>query len=222
MLVPWVTCLIVPLGINGFAGVFSWPLGYVIIRVLVEGVQVYNEDQVALVIPDCTGFGSQVPVTLGTPTIHQIINMIEESVVDELSVSLNGLRIGQLLACQWAGLPVQKEPIANQTVDPTNLNEAVKTTQKEEVDAFSSNIMHSQMKTLLLWNNMHVMTQSLKGGDGPHLPHGLSVVNMYTEVISGSKWAVAVVGNLTAAQITITKGVKVTQMVAANVVPQWK
>ena len=34
---------------------------------------------------------------------------------------------------------------------------------------------------------MHVMTQSLKGGDGPHLPHGLSVVNTYPEVISGSK-----------------------------------
>ena len=66
------------------------------------------------------------------------------------------------------------------------------------------------MKTLLLGNNMHVITQSLKGGDGPHLPHGLSVVNMYTEVISGSKQAVVVVKNLTATSITIAKGVKVT------------
>ena len=31
---------------------------------------------------------------------------------------------------------------------------------------------------------MHVMIQVLKGGEGPHLPHGLSVVNMYTKVIS--------------------------------------
>ena len=43
------------------------------------------------------------------------------------------------------------------------------------------------MKSMLLGNNMHVMTQSLKGVDGPHLPCGLSVVNMYTEVTSGSK-----------------------------------
>ena len=50
------------------------------------------------------------------------------------------------------------------------------------------------MKTLLLGNNMHVMTQSLKGGDG-HLPHGLSVVNTYTEVISGSKQVAVVVKN---------------------------
>ena len=34
---------------------------------------------------------------------------------------------------------------------------------------------------------MYVMTQSLKGVDGPHLPHGLSVVNTYTKVISVSK-----------------------------------
>ena len=33
---------------------------------------------------------------------------------------------------------------------------------------------------------MHVMAQSLKGGDGPHLPQGLSMVKTYTKVISGS------------------------------------
>ena len=27
---------------------------------------------------------------------------------------------------------------------------------------------------------MHVMTQTLRGGDTPYLPHGLSVVNTYT------------------------------------------
>ena len=78
------------LGINGFEGLFSWPLGYVIIRVQVEGMQGYNEDQVALVIPDPTAFGSQVPVTLGTLTIKWIINVIKESKIDELLASLKG------------------------------------------------------------------------------------------------------------------------------------
>ena len=75
------------LGINDFGGLFSIPLGYVIIRVQVEGVQSYNEDQVALVIPDSTSFGSQVPITLGTPTINQNIKMIKESKIDELLAS---------------------------------------------------------------------------------------------------------------------------------------
>ena len=83
-------------------------------------------------------------------------------------------------------LSIQRETVTNQIVDPADFNEAVKTTKKEEVDAFSSKIIHSQMKTLLLGNNMHVMTQSLKGCDGPHLPPGLSVVNTYTNMISGA------------------------------------
>ena len=87
------------LDINSFRGVFSCPFGYVIIRIQVEGVLGYNKDQVALVIPDSTGFGSQVPVTLGTPTINWIINVIKESEINELSISLNGSRIAQLLAC---------------------------------------------------------------------------------------------------------------------------
>ena len=75
------------------------------------------------------------------------------------------------------------------------------------------------MKTLLLENSMHVMTQSLKGGDGTHLSHGLSVMNTYTKVISGSKWVTVVVKNLMAALITIIKGIKIIQVVAVNVVP---
>ena len=40
---------------------------------------------------------------------------------------------------------------------------------------------------MLLGKSMKVMTQILKGGDGPHLSHSLSVVNTYTKVIFGSK-----------------------------------
>ena len=58
------------MGINGFWGLFSQPWGYVIVRVQVEGVRGFDKDQVALVIPDATAFGSQVPITLGTPTIN--------------------------------------------------------------------------------------------------------------------------------------------------------
>ena len=47
--------------------------------------------------------------------------------------------------------------------DSINLNEVVKTTKSEEIDAFSSKIIHGQMKTLLLGSNMHVMTQTLRG-----------------------------------------------------------
>ena len=206
------------LGINGFRVVFSWPFGYVIIRVQIEGVGIYNEDQVALVISDSTVLVSQVPVTLGTPTINWIINVIKESEIDELSASMNGSRIAWLLACQSAEPSIQREDATNQTMDPTDLKEMVITTK--EIDALSSKIIHGQTKTLLLGNNIHVMTQSLKGDDGPHLPHSLSVVNTYTRVISDSKQVAVVVKNLMADLITITKGIKIAQVVSPNAVPQ--
>ena len=98
-----------PLGINGFGGVFSQPLVYIIIRVQVEGVWGYDKDWAAPVVPGFTIFGSQVPVTLGTPTINQIINVIKESEIDELLAFLNGLRMSQLLACQQAELLLKGE-----------------------------------------------------------------------------------------------------------------
>ena len=70
-------------------------------------------DKVTLVIPDSTEFGSRVLVTLGTPTINQIINVIKKSEINELSVFLNESRIAQLLACWQAELSSQKETVAN-------------------------------------------------------------------------------------------------------------
>ena len=64
------------------------------------------------------------------------------------------------------------------------------------------------------------MTQSLKGDDEPHLPHGMSVVNMHAKVTSRNKWVAVVVENMRPILITISKGIKVTQVVAANAVPQ--
>ena len=107
----------------------------------------------------------------------------------------------------------------HQIVDLNDLKEAVKNDKEGRGRCFFVQNNTWQMKTILLRNNMHVMTQALKGGDGPHLPHSLSVVNMYTEAISGSNQFVVVVKNLMAVPITVEKGIKVAQVVGVNVVP---
>ena len=48
---------------------YTRPLGYMVIWVQVDGVWGYDEDQIALVIPDFSNFAIRVPVILGTPTI---------------------------------------------------------------------------------------------------------------------------------------------------------
>ena len=53
----------------GLGNAYMRPLAYVIIWVQVDRVQGYDEDQIALVIPDLSNFVAQIPVILGTPTI---------------------------------------------------------------------------------------------------------------------------------------------------------
>ena len=73
---------------------------------------------------------------------------------------------------------------------------------------------------MFLGSNMHVMMQAPEEGNGSDLPHRLSIMNIYTKMATGSK-QVAVMGkNLTAALISITKGAKITQVIAANAIPQ--
>ena len=53
----------------GLGNAYTRPLGYMLIWVQVDGVWGYDEDQIALVIPDFSKFAARVPVILGMPTI---------------------------------------------------------------------------------------------------------------------------------------------------------
>ena len=60
----------------GLGNAYTCPLGYIIVWVQVDGVQGYDEDQIALVIPDQSKFAEWIPIILGTPTISHIMNVI--------------------------------------------------------------------------------------------------------------------------------------------------
>ena len=53
----------------GLGNAYTRPLGYMVIWVQVDGVQGYDKDQIALIIPDFSNFTTRAPVILGTPTI---------------------------------------------------------------------------------------------------------------------------------------------------------
>ena len=63
------------------------------------------------------------------------------------------------------------------------------------------------------------MTQAPEKGEELCLPHGLRVANTYTKMTTGSKHVTVVIRTQIATLIIINKGVKVTQVVAANRVP---
>ena len=102
------------------------------------------------------------------------------------------------------------------------MNEAVKTIKWEEIEAFSSKIVHGHMKIVLWGNSMYRVTQVPEKGEEPCLPHNLSVVNAYTEMTTGSRHVAIVIKNQTAVPIVIGKSIKVTWVVTANRVPPAK
>ena len=68
----------------GLGNAYTILLGYVIIWVQVDGVQGYDKDHIALVIPDLSNFVAPIPVILGTPTISCISNVMKEVEIDAL------------------------------------------------------------------------------------------------------------------------------------------
>ena len=71
-----------------------------IIQVQVDGVQGYDKDQIALVIPYLSNFLALVPVILGTPTISHIMNVIKEREIDALVMHWVNTWVAYLLAVQ--------------------------------------------------------------------------------------------------------------------------
>ena len=51
----------------GLGNTLTHPIAYLIIQIQVDGVLGYNEDQMALVIPDLSNFVAWVPIIPGNP-----------------------------------------------------------------------------------------------------------------------------------------------------------
>ena len=85
--------------------------------------------------------------------------------------------------------------------------------------SFSSKIVHGHTKTVLLGNNMYIMTQAPEKGKKPCLPHGLSVANTYIEMTTGSRCGAIVNKEPNSCTNYYWQGCQGHQVVAANRVP---
>ena len=174
----------------------TWPLGYIIVWVQVYGVQGYDEDQIALVVPDLLKFVEWIPIILGTHTIRCIINVIKEREIATV--------------------------VGNETAESANLNgydEVVIMRNMETIDAFSSHVIPVKMEKAYTGECINFMTQVLQTKDGS-LPQGLTVQNVYTELRKGSKNAVVVIRNSMAYPQSLQMKVLVARAVAAITVPE--
>ena len=70
----------------GLGNTYTRLLGYVVIWVQVDGVWGYDEDQIALIIPDHSNFATRIPIILGTPTIGRVVKVMRGAEMDALAM----------------------------------------------------------------------------------------------------------------------------------------
>ena len=144
----------------GLGNAYTRPLGYVVIWVQVDGVQGYDEDQIALVIPNFSNFVAQIPVILGTPTISQVINMMKEVEVDALVMPWANARVVHLLSVHRmmtleVGDGLKEEP------DPDGYDQLMYTQNVETIESFSSHIILVMAGRAYTGEHINVMVQAL-------------------------------------------------------------
>ena len=201
----------------GLGNAYTRPLGYVVIWVQVDGVQGYDEDQIALVIPDLSNFVAWIPVILGTPTISQVINVMEAE-IDALAMPWANARVAHLLlVCRMTTVEVC-DGIA-EGPSPDGYDQVVFTQNVETIEPFSSHVVLVKVGRAYTGECINIMVQALQTKDGS-LPQGLTVQNTYTELRQGSKEAVVVVRNSTAYSQTLQKKTPVARAVVALLVPK--
>ena len=153
----------------GLGNTHTRPLGCIVIWAQVDGVWGYDEDQIALVIPDFSNFATRVHVILGTPTIGQIINMMREVEMDALAMPWADARAAHLLAVQRM-MPVEEGKSQEEEYD-TDKDSPLRYTQKvETLEPFSSPIIPVKTTKAYLGECINVMVQALHVQDGTLSP----------------------------------------------------
>ena len=55
------------------------PACFTLMRVQIEGIPHYDEQQVIFILDDPSGFSARIPVILDTPTINRVVQTMKES-----------------------------------------------------------------------------------------------------------------------------------------------
>ena len=177
----------------GLGKAYAQPLGYIMVWVQVDGVQGYDEDQIALVVLDELKFAEWIPIILGTPTISHVMNVMKEREIDALVMPWANARVVNLLSmCRAVATVVDDQ--TSESASPNGYNEVVFMRNMETIEAFSSHIISLKTEKAYTGEHINIMTQALWTKDGS-LPQGLTVQNAYTELQKGSKNRVMVVRN---------------------------
>ena len=144
----------------GLGNEYTRPLGYVVIWVQVDGVQGYNEDQIALVIPDFSNFMARVLIILGTPTISQVVNVMKEAEMDDLAMLRANARTAHLLSVHGM-MPMEVGDSQKEKFNMNDDDQLMYTQNVETIEPFSSCIVPVKTGRAYMGECINVMIQAL-------------------------------------------------------------
>ena len=198
-----------------------------LIRVQVEGVPGYDEDQVAFVMDDpSTSFSVRVPVVLSTPTINYAIAAMKESEMHNTPYEWQACQASHDAAEGFIMRQVSLDPgqsfPTNTGTDPTDLDEPVQLITKCIIPGLQTFIMHGRTEVTMMTGNqrLNVMTQTLYLDEEAGLPNGMYITRTYIDLEPGSHRVAVVVHNMTSRPIHLAKGKIIARVQVANLVPE--
>ena len=200
------------------------PASFTLMRVQIEGMPHYNEQQVVFVLDDPSGFSARILVILGTPTVNRVIQTMKESEIQEAPSEWQAARV----TFKWTqGFQLQRTSLAerlkfptNTAEDPLDLDEKVLLTDKCTIPGFQSIITHGRTQnTMMMGHRLNIMMQAPYPDDKADLPNGLYVMRTYTELKDGSQSVSVVLRYLTTRPNHLAQGRVMGRVVAANAVP---
>ena len=179
------------------------PTGFTLMRVQIEGMSHYDEQQVVFILDDPSGFSARIPVILGTPTINRVIQTMKELEIHKAPSEWQAATV----AFEWTqGFQLRRTSLAerlkfstNTEEDPLDLDKKVLLTNKCTIPGFQSFIAHGRTQnTMMMGHQLNVMTQAPYPDDKADLPNWLYVMRTYTKLKDGSRSVSVVLWNLTA------------------------
>ena len=176
------------------------PIGYVIMRVQINGISSYDKDQVALVAHSSAEFAHHVPIILGTPTMDQVIVTLEESEIDKLVTPWACVRKSTLLRAVATQVSAVRADVVTKPVNVVGYEEPVHLLASEVVEPFKTLVVKARTKIIFTARHLHCSTLAMDSKDGT-LPSGLVVTGTYTVLKQGSSTVPIVLCNTTRSPI---------------------
>ena len=155
--------------IHRVGGTRTGPMGYVVMRVEIEGVPSYAEDQVFLVIDDDSAYSRRVPVILGTPTINRVVMVMREmemhTAPPEWQYSQRSYEFANGFFMGMVGAALEEEGAmaltTNTAVDPSELDEKVRLKERFIIPAFGTLVLQGQTEQMMMLDHvLRVITQA--------------------------------------------------------------